>query len=283
MFTFARRCGAGHIPITWATIRDENYRRIHPQRPAVDHLYFSDGVVDGSYETEGTIMSDDSDKTPQQLEAIEKETRAFVCPNCGEHWQFRVSVQVKGIQPTPTGEEIAERDGKLSAPKKPVNANAPMDLARPALQRLKEYYRETGLLDAFEQTVSDIKAHQLPNDIGNFFLSWLKKCVVANQIPKLALRKLINEFDDGQIEVWHSDEIAAVLSNGKLRAFVPTHILRGELVRMGIASTTRLRTMATEERLDNWIRTKHGYVLGTGAMFSELQRQAKGNFELTVR
>lgn len=233
----------------------------------------------------------DDQLTPQQLEAIEKETRQFVCPSCGECWQFRLSVSVKGVQRPPTPEESATRDGRpYIPPKHPKSAavvyedpNPPMGNNRPALVRLVQYYREIGVLAAFEQTVAEAKSHQLPKDMGGFFLTWLGKCVKANLIPKLALRKLINEFDDGQIEVWHSDLIAAVVSDGKLRAFVPIHILRGELVRLGKLSSTRLRTRATDERLDNWIRTKHGYVLGTGAMFSELQRQAKGSFDVTVR
>lgn len=227
-------------------------------------------------------------RTPLQLEAIEKETRAFECPNCRQHLQFRVRVQVQGVQATLTGEEVAERDGRVLTPKgtrdiKAEITNPPMGNNRPALVRLIQYYQEVGILSAFEQTAAEVKSHCLPKDMGSFLLTWLNKCVKANLIPKLALRKLINEFDDGQIEVWHSDLIAAVVSDGRLRAFVPMHILRGELVRLGKMSNTRLRTSATDERLDAWIRTKHGYVLGTGAMFSEMQKQAKGSFELTVK
>lgn len=226
--------------------------------------------------------------TPLQLEAIEKETKAFECPNCHIHLQFRLSVKVVGVQESLTAEENAARDGRPLTPKATKDplaekANPPMGDKRPGLLRLVEYYRDIGILAAFEQVAADLHSHQLPKDMGGFFLTWMRTSVRANLIPKLALRRLINEFDDGMIEVWHSQLIAAVVSDGRLRCFVPMHLLRGETIRAGGGSKTSLRTSATEERLDNWIRTKHGYVLGGGAMFQEMQKQAKGNFELTVK
>lgn len=230
------------------------------------------------------MLKSEEPKTPQQVEAIEKETRGFECPGCGQHWQFRVAVKVLGIQPTPTAEEVAERDGRPVTPKKtadPLSAanNPPMGDKRPSLARAVAYYRDTGVLGAFEEVSKDLHAHQLPKDMGKFLLTWLSTCVQATLIPKIALRKLINEFDAGQIEVWSAQQIGAVISDGQLRCFVPMHLLRGEVIRAGGGSNTKLRTMATEERLDTWIRTKHGYVYNHGALFQEMQKQARGSFD----
>lgn len=223
-------------------------------------------------------------KTPLQLEQIEKETRGFTCPNCNHHWQFRVQVKVVGVQPTLSGEEVAARDGRPLTPKKTVDdkatdANPPMGVNRPQLVRLAQYYKEVGILPAFEQVASELLSHQIPNDMGKFFLTWLTTTVPATLIPKLALRRLINEFGAGQIGVYHAQGIAAVVSDGQLRCFVPMHLLRGEIIRAGNGSNTKLRTLATEERLDSWIRTKHGYVYGHGMLFSEMKKQARGSFD----
>jgi len=227
-------------------------------------------------------MSDPRLKTALQLEAIEKETRGFTCPNCNQHLQFLLSVKVTGIQATLSGEEVAVRDGKplpLKSEKKEVDSNPPMGLDRPKLVRLAQYYRDVGVLSAFEEVANSLLSHQLPNDMDKFFLTWLTTTVQAVQIPKLALRRLINEFDDGQINVYHAQGIGAVVSDGKLRCFMPMHLLRGEVVRAGNGSNTKLRTLATEERMDNWIKTKHGYVYGNGMLFNEMRKQAKGSFD----
>lgn len=227
---------------------------------------------------------DRTQKTPIQIEAIEKETRGFECPSCHEHFQFRVTVAVKGIQPTLTGEEVAERDGRPLMPKgtpDPISAinNPPMGDDKPSVVRLLHYYKDIGILDAFEQVLKEHFADKMPKDIGKFFLTFLRTSVKASLIPKLALRRLINEFDDGLIEVYTAQQIAAVVSDGKIRCFVPAHLLRGEVVRLGGGSNTKMRTRATEERLDTWIRTKHGYVFGAGPMFQEMQKQARGSFD----
>lgn len=227
-------------------------------------------------------------KTPLQLEAIEKETRSFTCPVCDAHLQFRLSVKVNAVQETLTTEEHAELAGLPEPLKKTPKAFAKMDdpqrtAAQMRLKRLVQYYEDTGILQAFLDIASELKAHQMPKDTTTFFLNWLRTCTVAQLIPKFALRKLINEFKDEYIEVQHAQGIGAVISDGVLRAFVPMHLLRGEVIRAGGGSNTKLRTSATDAGMDNWIRTKHGYVLGTGALFNEMRKQAKGSFELTVK
>lgn len=234
-------------------------------------------------------MSDDPNRTSQQVEAIEKETRSFTCPNCGEHWQLRLSVTVKGIQPTLSPEEHAARDGKPvmtkaeKAQTTPNGATQQLEAERVRLVRLMQFYKDSGIFPAFIGVAAELKSHQMPKDTETFFINWIRTTTKAHLIPKFALRKLISEFNDGQIEVHHAQGIGAVISDGTLRAFVPMHLLRGEVIRAGGGSNTKLRTTATDAGLDNWIRTKHGYVVGTGAMFSELKKQAKGSFELTVK
>lgn len=225
-------------------------------------------------------------KTPLQLEAIKKETRAFTCPNCNQNLQFQVIVKVANVHAPLTAEEVAARDGRPLTPKKVKDvplANLPMGNRRPALVRLAQYYRDIGILGAFEEVAKELLAHQLPKDMDSFFLTWLRTSTKASLIPKLSLRMLINEFNDQHIEVFSSQQIGGIVSDGKLRCFIPMHLLRGEVVRLGGGSNTKLRTKATEDRLERWIRTKHGYVYGEGLMFGEMQKQARGQFELTVK
>lgn len=226
-------------------------------------------------------------KTPLEIEAIEKETKTFVCPNCNIHLQFRTSVKILSVQPTLTGEEliekrVAEQPESFKTPEQKV-AEHQAHAERLRLARLVQFYKDSGILDAFLDVARELKAHQMPKNAEMFFLNWIRATTKAQLIPKFALRKLINEFNDGQIEVHHAQGIGAIISDGTLRAFVPMHLLRGEVIRAGGGSNTKLRTLATDAGMDNWIRTKHGYVVGTGAMFSELKKQAKGSFELTVK
>lgn len=213
-------------------------------------------------------MVDERELTPLQVEEINKETRGFQCPSCRKHLQFRVAVKVTAVMPTLTGEEVAARDAGMSLP-----------IEKASITRLLGYYRDVGILDAFTQVVKEHFADKMPNDPDKFFLTFLKTSVRATMIPKLALQRLINEFDGGNIEVYTAQQIAAVVSDGTLRCFVPAHLLRGEVVRMGKGSNTKLRTRATEERLETWIRTRHGYVVGRGLMFQEMQKQARGDFD----
>lgn len=225
-------------------------------------------------------MSDLREKTAVQVEDIDKETRAFDCPQCGYHMQFRLSVKVLTVQRTLSGEECAERDGRELPPRKltPEEANPPMGVNRPKLVRLGQYYQDVGIIPAFEIVAKELLSHQLPNDMNKFFLTWLTTTTKASLIPRLALQRLINEFN-GEIAVYHAQGIGAVVSNGQLRCFMPMHLLRGEIIRAGNGSNTKLRTRATEERLERWIKTRHGYVYGAGMLFSEMQKQAKGGFD----
>lgn len=211
--------------------------------------------------------SDGLEYVPLVLPQSSDKSNQFNCPHCATTLQFRVNLTVRGVR------EV-DGDGAFMTPSgqaQPVSLKS---------QRLMDFYRETGILGAFRDVVSEVKSAQLPHDIGGFLLVWLKTATLVS-VPRLALRRLASEFG-GVIEVYHAQGIAAIVSDGVVRSFAPIYLLRGELVRAAKGSRISVKTQANDAQMDTWIRTKHGYVVGTGAYFNEMKRKSAGSFDTSA-
>jgi hypothetical protein len=228
-------------------------------------------------------MSDDADKTPAQIEAIEKETRSFVCPTCGDHLQFLVSVLVKGVHSTPTADEIATRDGQpLPAKKitKVVMTKAVRDDSA-AVQQAKA----DGTWDAYVTAIKAAYPQQQPKDLSDYFDQWLK-AATRLRTPQFAIRSCLPVEDrEGNLELWVFSSLAAVVVDGRLKTFIPYQLVKGEPLpdSLALGGNGIERRKASSADLAIWVKTRNGYVAGKGLLFNELKGKRAGQFETTVR
>lgn len=214
-----------------------------------------------------------NEKTPLQIEEIEKETRAFECPNCHMHWQFRVRVNVTGVGRTLTGEEFAARENNQPiAPRFTSGAQQILDEAE-----------ATGILPAFKSVfTSGANANQIPNDLEAYFLTWLTKAQ-RKPAPQFGIRLCLPKEDRvGNLELYTFQQVTAVLSDGFFRAFLPTPLVKGETIKPLVRTNGMLHSGDTVN-LEMWVRTKYGYVSHRGALFAEMQRKCVGEFDTANR
>lgn len=226
----------------------------------------------------------DKVRTLENIEAVEKETRAFECPNCSAHLQFMVRVNVFGVKESMTGEEVSVRDGR-PLPPAPTPAAPNGNGGSPAQARLVEAMKADGTFEAFTKTVDATLPAGRPKNVEKFFLTFLETCTPI-AVPSSVLRKIIGELKtmgepEGFITVYSAQQVALVTVDGEPKLFTPVRLLRGERVRLSANAQVRLRIRAKEESIEHWIRTRNGYVVGRGELFNELARKRPGEFANT--
>ncbi|HEY8560470.1 MAG TPA: hypothetical protein VIL74_08840 [Pyrinomonadaceae bacterium] len=215
--------------------------------------------------------------TPEQIEAIEKETRGFYCPCCNTKLQFRARVQLTSVGIADTREEVAERDNV------PVQINGADRKRIEKVERNRDFLRfakETGVLDAFEQAV-DAASMFKPKNLEAFFVNWLETAVKV-KTPQFALRQCLLSKDlsaGGELELWRSGAIGAILQNGNFKVFIPNDLLKGGTVE-SLATADGGITKQERTNLQVWVRTRFGYIEKSSEFSRELRKHSIGGFQV---
>ena len=207
-----------------------------------------------------------------------RRSNEFCCPSCGERLQMSMNVVLRRVVTLHSGEKWTkglERGEELKAFK------AKQQLAAEQDERIKAL-KDGGLYDAF---VSAMK--QLPGNfqikqstIDSHLLTFLEK---SNEmrLNDWARTQLLRTFNGTQVQAFSLSSIAAVVIDGITKIFVPTALLKGESISRITASGAEIVSTTEKRTLTTWIRTKHGYVVGNGAMWDELRKNSKGAFTNT--
>jgi len=216
--------------------------------------------------------------TPLQLEAIEKETRSFVCPMCDAHLQFRLAIKVNGVQPTLSGDEMAARDGR--DPLRNSANLAKQQLAQENIEFLK-VSKELGIFDAFNQAVETAQIG-LPGDAPvnreGYFLKWFQRASKQNA-PSFALKQCLNGSSGGNLTLWGFQNVSAILQDGLFRMFIPRQLLHGNDLKELVMEKGEIVTKRAVD-LTYWVRTKYGYVEKSGEFANELRKHSIGAFSV---
>jgi hypothetical protein len=216
-------------------------------------------------------------RTPLQLEIVEKETRGFTCPHCNTHLQFRVNVAVVGVQETLTREEGAVRD------ESPLKVSK-QTLEKYALNGKYDGFLDTaknlGVFDAFNQAL-EATPHSIPKDRELYFLKWFEK---ASRIKthSYALRQCLQEKDliaVGDLELWGFQNVCAVLADGVFKVFLPTELTNGKAIEK-LVPTEKGFQLQKQTDLTIWVRTRFGYIERSGEFCNELRKHSIGSFQL---
>lgn len=208
------------------------------------------------------LEADTTDITSLKLQAIEKESRAFNCPKCKTHLQFIVRVKVMGVHPAESSEEDHPIEIKQSRASDRLDAQQ---------QRLIDQYRKSGLLKAFEDTLRTAD-EVVPKNLENYLLVWLNNAKPV-LVPKLSLQLLVNGLDTpaSAIAAYTYQSVTAIITRGNLRCFIPTRMLKGELMAASKGSSLRLRVNADENKVKEWVHVRGAHAIAGSEFLKEIQ------------
>lgn len=216
-------------------------------------------------------------KNQLQIEAIEKETREFICPCCNAKLQFRARINISSVGLAETREDKAARDGReVSYGKKELEDIAEIERNKAFL----DFSKKMGVFDAFNQALEGAKI-SIPKNPDSYFLKWLKNATKI-KTPQFALRQCLLDEDleaGGDLELFGYQNVCAVLQNGDFKIFIPRQLVNGEPVET-LAATYGGITKQETANLQIWIRTRFGYVEKSSEFSKELRKFSVGGFQV---
>lgn len=209
-----------------------------------------------------------------QFAGEERMSQMFKCPNCDVALTVNLEVRVKRVR---LMEEAANLSGNID-----MVIPTPGSGFTPAENDLLAELESSGILQAYTDAFNRVMMITKPKDIKRSLLSWIENASKRTKIPQFAIRALMNEWAGMNLQIYAAQYIAAVVVEGKVMAFYPYHLLKGETVSKITASGGQITTMNEKPMtVEIWRRSKFGYVCGTGAYFSEMQKKSKGAFANT--
>lgn len=184
-------------------------------------------------------------------------TRRFTCPCCRAVLQFRAEFAIRKVR-------VVE-EGATTLPKR----NPP---AKARGRQIAELMNGGPFMNAFLQALVKASTSFLPKDPAEYFTHvWLKK-ITRITLPRFAYDRLREEFGDGFMEVFGAEGVEAVVVAGRIRQFIPHYLLAGRRVTSGTRGeeANAPRVPPNPAALDEWIRTKYGYVPDEGPFMDAL-------------
>lgn len=182
------------------------------------------------------------------------------CPHCGHEVEVEIRAVVIGVA-------IPDHS--------PVTDDAWRAELSDEEKGVLSYAVEHGVLESFSLVAQRVKQPQ-PRNLERFFLNFMRKAVPAS-LPRPILGKLIAAYMD-RIECWIADGMAMILSDGMIRCFMGQDMLMGKRVHGPAGSALKARMRADVGDVDDWIRTRFGYVAKSGAMFDSMRVRSHGEF-----
>jgi len=213
------------------------------------------------HEIEEPIMFDDP------------RAKTFQCPCCDAKLQLKVQVSVFGVfEINDENELLISKDPKPAVVK---------DRLTPEERALFESLRPSGLYSAFENAAR-ASLYTNAKDMEKYFLTFIQSAVPV-KTPQFAIRQCLpDDEQEGDLELWQLNTVCAVIANGEIRAFFPVELVKGKPLRSPLAASGKSITTSKESiGINDWVKTRNGYVAGRGLLFKELRGKAAGNFANT--
>lgn len=187
----------------------------------------------------------------------EMKSRVVLCPHCSQPIRFDLGVRLVSVS-KPDDEALcaSSNRSKLSE----------------SQQSVLKFLDQQGILSSFEAVVRFVRHEQTPTDIGAFFFEFMKTARPI-KVPPVVLETLIAEFPNERIEVWSSQGIAVIVTRGLMRCFIAQKVVQGIRIK-----GSRLRTSVDTTMINDWIRTKFGFVAGPGPFLEEIRKRCLGEF-----
>lgn len=132
-----------------------------------------------------------------------------------------------------------------------------------------------GILAAFANAARQAKGSQSPKDMDRFFLGFLRTCAKV-VVPAETLNVLRREFPGQEILIYSTQGVVMILADGRPELFAPEVFARTSKTQADKMGAFKIPAPAPQ--LEEWIRTKNGYVSGKGLLWAELKGKSAGHF-----
>jgi hypothetical protein len=184
------------------------------------------------------------------------------CPHCGDDIAIDVGVELQTARKWEPDREAD--DWRLS--------RTPEQIA------VVEHARSSGVLEAFTVAVHARQAaNGQPKSMESFLLTFLSS-MRQNRVPHFVLKHYIREFGHGTISIWSAQGVLAVVADGRLRAFVPLEVVRGQSI-VSVSGLNKSRIGGDEDSFQAWVKTRNGYVpAGARVFLDEMRGKSFGEF-----
>ena len=215
--------------------------------------------------------------TPIAVDEMDERTRCFKCPHCQTPLQFNLNINVRGVYELNRG-----TDGQMIAlvPRPPSVTH--IDPLSKNEREIIEKVRECGILDAFQKAVTASGRNVTPRKLERYFLTFILRATPTARFTHSTIKRCLPEPEPAGtiLKLWQLDTTCAITANGQFRAFVPIQLIKGQSIASLDSLDSDNRTIRTKETtMDDWIKTRHGYITNRGPLMSELTKRAAGSFD----
>jgi hypothetical protein len=207
----------------------------------------------------GDVESGDKDAG---ADSFRHYVRQGTCPHCGGDLRIHLRAEVADISIP-----VADLD-QADAWKRGLSDDQ---------LSVVEMARETGLLASFKAVVEYTKVVDRPSHIERFFVNFMKMST-QKVVPQFAIDHFSRAFPGTRLSFWTCQGIMAVCANGTIRCFAPKDLICGQRIKKANGNGTGMQLHADPHMLDEWSRTRFGYVAGEGAMFEAMRAKSIGEF-----
>jgi hypothetical protein len=196
---------------------------------------------------------------PRQYSA----SKPTACPHCGGPIEVTLTFAIATVAAGTPG---------------PRGARTWEDHLTPEQHAVLDECRAAGVVGAFAQAVAHLPQQSRPADPARFLMTWLAKAG-PRVVPPFAVAVLKARYPRQRLTFYAADGIVAVMGEGVLLGFVPMHLVIGRPVK-GLAANRAIkgRLQAEPGPLEDWVRTRFGYVAGRGLLLEVLQQRSYGDF-----
>ena len=229
--------------------------RIEKEAPVIHKETLQESIISGP------------DDTFKMIEMkTDERGNSLWCPHCNGEIQIDIRIGLSDVYILGKKEEALASLWKR-------------DLDSQAIVAVEEA-KTSGLLSTFAEVVSHT-LKDMPKSIERFFLTFLRRAE-PTQASQRILNMYAKEFgaESEVIQIVSHQSVAAVLCRGDIKLFIPLNEVSSLRVRESSrekGSKGMIRTF-DEEKIEEMIRTKFGYVMGRNEAFENLQRRSIGEF-----
>lgn len=184
--------------------------------------------------------------------------RQFECPSCGCALVVPIDIEVHPVEnsdePNPSQDWLERQPASVKG--------------------LVETGEVTGMLAAF------IEAHKkadssIPGDYRKVFVEFFRTAK-PRPVPQLVMDRYSREFPARRLEFHSATGVIAVIADKAVVAFAPVSTICGSPIRLTHGGKLKGRLDVTAQSLEEWIRTRFGYVASPGPMLDQMKRRSIG-------
>ncbi len=211
------------------------------------------------------LTEDEQRLIRETINGERKSGLEIACPHCQGMIKVSAKIHVRAKDEHDT-DKPAIATVQASAP----NTTSAKDAT------LLQTAKASGLFDAFARALIAEKEHTgVPSDIEEFFTTFMRNMEPVI-VPKMSLAAWMDEFG-GRIEVYGTNGVLAVVSDGEIKEFMPNRFVRR-------STTMRGPQLPTAALFENWTKGRYGYVPSGSGVFAQAMRQRNiGTFGAIVQ